>query len=130
MSPGFPAQILLTQWGFQLRRVFGTMPYVVGSCAKGKGWRDVDVVVMLEDDEFDRWFGPLGDRTGAPIWEAICLSFSLWGREVTGLPIDFKVQRTADANEKHKGPRCAIGITLLRDAANHECLIAALGVKE
>lgn len=110
MKPGWPAAVLLHQWGMQLERVFGATAYCVGSCAKGKKkWRDVDVVVMLEDDEFRRWFGPYGDSTGAPVWEAVCLSFSLWGQKVTGLPIDFKVQRKTSANEQHDGPRSALG---------------------
>lgn len=121
MKPGFPAAILLNHWGEQLYYVFGAVPYVVGSCAAGKGWRDVDVVVMLDDEQWLHWFGKQGDKAGAPVWEAICLSFSLWGQKVTGLPIDFKVQNINDANAKHGGKT---------RAALHTAVLKELGAKE
>lgn len=111
MKTGWPAAILLHHWGRELARVFGTRDvYVVGSCAEGnKQHRDVDVVVLLHQKEFDKWFGEAGDSLGAPVWEAICLSFSLWGQKVTGLNIDFKVQEVEEANRRHQNKvRCCI----------------------
>lgn len=84
MSIGPQDVFLLDQWGDQLRRAFGEMPYLVGSVARGaRDWRDVDIrmtdVLNLYEDK------PMALRV-------INLSISLWGRQVTGLPIDFQMQ--------------------------------------
>ena len=100
MSVGFPASIkLYTVFGSFLSAAFDvTCAYHVGSSLMKKGWRDVDVVVLLEDDDFEKQFG---SRTpeGAK-WEAFCAAFSALGHDLTGLPIDFKVQPREWANEK------------------------------
>ena len=36
---------------------------------------------------------------------------------MTGLPIDFQIQRQSEANEKHDGPRSALGIHRHLDCA-------------
>ena len=103
MSVGFPASLKLNSiFGGLLASAFNvTCAYHVGSSLKGKVWRDVDVVVLLDDDDFSRIFGKF-DVNGdfGARWEAVCLAFSALGREVTGLPIDFKVQPTKWANDK------------------------------
>jgi hypothetical protein len=100
VSVGFPASIkLYSIFGSFLSAAFGvTCAYHVGSSLKGKGWRDVDVVVLLEDEDFERMFGK--KEPDGPKWEAFCLAFSALGRDLTGLPIDFKVQPRMWANEK------------------------------
>lgn len=80
--------------------------YLVGSVERGEGgWRDVDVRMMLNDDEFDRLFGH-----SSTLWQAFCLAWTGYLRADTGLPIDFQVQRTTEANEKHNGPRNPLGM--------------------
>ncbi len=100
MGVGFPASIkLYSIFGKLLADAFEvTCAYHVGSSLFNKTWRDVDVVVLLEDDDFERLFKekiPEGAK-----WESYCIAFSSLGREVTGLPIDFKVQPVKWANEK------------------------------
>jgi len=102
MSVGFPASIkLYSIFGKFLADAFGvTCAYHVGSSVRGKGWRDVDVVVLLEDKDFELMFGhkvPEGAK-----WEAICLAFSALGKDLTGLPIDFKIQPVTWANDKFR----------------------------
>ena len=109
---GFPAQVYLRNFAFAVHQVFEAMPYQVGSSLTKRNPTDIDVVVMLDDDEFDRWFGPVGDYGGAWKWEYVCAAFSELGRKMTGLNIDFKVQKTSVANEKHKGGRSAIGLAI------------------
>ena len=100
MSVGFPASIkLYSIFGKFLADAFGvTCAYHVGSSLFNKGTRDVDVVVLLEDDDFEKMFG--SKEPEGPKWEAYCLAFSALGRDVTGLNIDFKVQPREWANAK------------------------------
>ena len=76
-------------------------PYLVGSQQErtaGPG-SDVDLRLILPDDEYDALFA------GAPKGFATLLDFALaaYVRELTGLPIDFQVQRMTEANAKHAG---------------------------
>lgn len=78
------------------------MPYLVGSSIQRPDYRDVDVRMMLDDDKVDalpcelRYFN---------------LVVSLWGQQVTRLPIDFQIQRVSEANDEFGSrPRHALGI--------------------
>lgn len=57
--------------------------------------RGADVVVMLDPDEWAAMFD-------------VCMAFSALGQQMTGLPIDFKIQEVDWANEYHRGPREAL----------------------
>jgi hypothetical protein len=111
---GMPKAILLDHFGAVIRDAFGEVPYLVGSATRSKTeWRDVDVRVILDDDEFERQVG----EHARPLmlnarWAALCLAFSTLGREMTGLPIDFQIQQQSHANETEQGPRHALGIVL------------------
>lgn len=90
LSP--PARFMLNQWGRTLRESFGAMPYLVGSVARAETfWRDVDVRVMLDADEFQWLDYP-------PRLAAVNSALSVWGQLTTGLPIDFQFQKVDDAN--------------------------------
>lgn len=119
MSVGWPASVKLHIFGRLLLDTFGEMPYLVGSAAKGKGWRDVDVVVLMGKEKFYHWTGSHGQR--GIRYESICAAFSLLGKEITGLPIDFKIQPVKWANEKHQGPRDAIGLRMSPDWHDPDC---------
>lgn len=110
MSLGFPARVDLERWATHLRDVFEATPYHVGSSLKEKrDWHDVDVVVLVSDEQWEQLrFGMPGRENNR--WAAVCAAFSHWGRAVTGLPIDFKVQQVSYANEKFDGMRSALGI--------------------
>ena len=112
MGVGFPETLKLERFGVMLREVFGTCIYHVGSSAeRKKPFRDVDVVAILDDETYSAMgFDHPVEDIANPKWRAYCEAFSLLGRDVTGMPIDFKIQRKSEANEKHKGIRSALGI--------------------
>ena len=123
---GMPAWIKLNEFGRILRDAFpGGIPYLVGTAAYGKSdWRDVDVRMMLNDTEWNRLLGPdevecqgmryLG-RTGA-----YALAFSELGRQMTGLPIDFQLQRQERANALYgKSARIPLGANVEKPIRPH-----------
>jgi hypothetical protein len=86
-----------------IREVFGGWngPFLVGSvqeCTAGPG-SDVDLRLILDDDAYDALMA------GTPDGFATLLDFALgaYVRELTGLPVDFQVQRMTEANERHVG---------------------------
>lgn len=97
---------LLDDWGKALRSAFPTAfgPYHVGSSFKGAGtWRDVDVRIILPDPDFDCLAAIIRPRR-------LNLMLTLWGRQVTGLPVDCQVQAQSWANEKYPHPRNPLGL--------------------
>jgi hypothetical protein len=107
MSTGMPAGIWLNKFGVIVKDAFGHVPYHVGSSLWNKDWRDVDVRLILPDDEFDRLFGQPRSEVNAKL-SAFTLAFAALGREMTGLPIDFQIQRQTEANAKYPGNRGAL----------------------
>ncbi len=79
---------LLDQWGRQLIEAFHETPYLVGSVARAEdNWRDVDLRMVI----------PPGIATSdALMLRTLNLALSLWGRQVTGLPIDFQMQEVEE----------------------------------
>lgn len=120
MSVGFPAHLYLNLFGQVVEEGFGHAAYLVGSAAKGKGWRDVDVVVIVDDDEFAAMFpGAVPGRYSFdPRWRSVCLAYSALGERMTGLPIDFKVQQQSHANSAFDGPREALILNALTRRAD------------
>lgn len=112
---GMPAALLLNEFGSQVWNAFGEIPFHVGSSLMGKQWRDVDVRVMLSDEDYTTMgLGDPNDPHRNGKWVALCLAFSELGKKMTGLPIDFQIQQTTDANKKFNGVRSAIGMVALR----------------
>lgn len=115
MGVGMPAAILLEEFGSHLYAAFGEPAYHVGSSLKKKrGWRDVDVRLILDDAEYEAM--GLGDPEHTfenPKWVALCLAFSALGKQLTGLPIDFQIQQRTHANKVYDGTRSALGLRLL-----------------
>lgn len=76
-------------------------PYLVGSAQDrtSKPGSDVDIRLILIDEHYDSLMA------GTPEGFATLLDFALGAylRELTGLPIDFQVQRMTEANERHTG---------------------------
>lgn len=121
MSVGFPATLKLHEFGSQVIEAFGGhMPFHVGSSLKEKrGWRDVDVRLILPDDEYAAMgLGDPKQQQQNGKWVALCRAFSALGQEMTGLPIDFQIQQMTAANSEFcnraKDPRSALGIVPLR----------------
>ncbi len=111
MSVGWPTCVHLDMFAHAVRECFGETVYMVGSATRGKGWRDVDVVVMIDDERWESMFGSHWVDCNWR-WASMCTAFSSLGKMMTGLPIDFKIQPIRQANERHKGPRLAIGMRL------------------
>jgi hypothetical protein len=86
--------------------------YLVGSSLKRRDYRDVDVRYIMADAAYDRLFRTETGWTN-PLWSLMCVSFSLWLGQQTGLPIDFQIQRQTQANANHGNEkRSALGIFL------------------
>jgi hypothetical protein len=104
---------LLRAWGHEVKLMFGEMPYQVGSSLTRRGWRDVDVRLMLDMEKYDSLLA-----SGIDIYY-LNLSVSLWGQRMTGLPIDFQVQDAFSADIDYDGERrdpCGINPKALQDS--------------
>lgn len=106
MGVGQPQGMLLNLFGEQLRHAFGHVAYHVGSSLRQKdGWRDVDVRVMLDDAEWDAFqLGRPENPHHSPRWRTLCIVWSAYGRQMTGLPIDFQLQQRTHANANYAKP--------------------------
>jgi hypothetical protein len=95
---------LLIEWAHTLNDMFGAGdhgPYLVGSATQRADYRDVDLRMILDDDKV----------TAIPLdLRYFNMAVSLWGQQVTGLPIDFQVQPASEADQ-YRGPRHAIWIS-------------------
>ncbi len=110
---GVPAIFELSLACGHLTAAFGADCYHVGSSLERQDWRDVDVVMILDDDHFKREFpnSPLHSAAWEldAKWLVLTCAISKWLSEKAGLPVDFKFQPRTFANERHNGPRNSIG---------------------
>ena len=92
--------------------------YVVGSALERQDWRDVDVRYILSDEEFEKLFpnaiGKCWEHDAR--WLLLTVSISSWLSKQTGLPIDFQIQPQTHANERHSGPRNAVGMRISKES--------------
>ena len=94
---------LLHDWGAALQRAFpGHTAYLVGSALIRADYRDVDVRVIFEDEAYT-------DLSMMVNPADLNLAVSLWGQQVTGLPVDFQVQSDTDADQ-YNGRRHPLGL--------------------
>lgn len=108
-----PQALLLSQACLFVSQAFDSHPYLVGSCLHKRDFRDVDVRLILEDERYDRMFGTGTETENLnAYWSLLCTSISMYLSTVSGLPVDFQIQRMTQANAKHSGPRNALGIFL------------------
>lgn len=110
---GAPACFLLEAECQLLRRAFGGQCYLVGSALERPNWRDIDVRMMLDDEDFDALFpdshkGDLAEFDAR--WIVMTTAISEQLSRKTGLPVDFQFQRTSNANKRHSGRRNALGL--------------------
>src|SRR5690242_8822478 len=89
---GQPAPLLLDAWTRSVAEAFGRTPLLVGSSLRTKHWRDVDIRLVLDDDDYERLTGSMHELPHNRRLAALNAAFSLWGQKVTGLPIDFQFQ--------------------------------------
>lgn len=88
--------------------------YLVGSSIERPDWRDVDVVLILDEKSFYTEF-PHAQPSSFEWdnkWLLITVALSDWLRTQTGLPVDFKIQPMDWANERHSGRRHALGFRM------------------
>lgn len=85
---------------------FGNAPvYLVGTAARGDLWHDVDIRLVLPDEIYAALgFGAPEDRRQNKYWRSACYTYSIMGKQRTGLPIDFQFQQESFSN-KFTGPR-------------------------
>lgn len=98
---------LLNDACIPVNQAFDSPPYLVGSVTEGGDYRDVDLRVILTDEDFDHWFDGR-----IMLWSLVCHAISHYLRDVTGLPIDFQIQRMSQANVKFPdGARSPMGFS-------------------
>jgi hypothetical protein len=94
-----------------IRQAFDAMPYLVGTVTERRGWRDVDVRLILDDKQYNR----MSKALGAQAITFLGFAISTYLRDATGLPIDFQFQRMTEANASYDKPRNPLGCRTLRN---------------
>jgi hypothetical protein len=104
-----PRQMFLLDSACQpLMEVFGWSTFLVGTAMQprdGKAPRDIDVRTIAEDKQYDRLKKAIGRKGIAFLGIAI----GQYLASLTGLPIDYQIQRRTEANELHHGTRNPLG---------------------
>lgn len=99
-----------------LTEAWGESCYVVGSVLERPDWRDIDVVMIMDDDRFATEFPDATLHSGAweldPKWLIMTVAISDWLSAQIGATVDFKFQPRKHANERHNGARNACGIRM------------------
>lgn len=94
-----PQWLWINVFGRMVNDAFGSYPYLVGSASRGKQWRDIDVRLILDDEKYEELFGMVDhpyQRTKK--LNSLTMAFCELGRKLTGLPIDFQIQKQSIAN--------------------------------
>ena len=78
--------------------------YLVGSVTEKADYRDIDIRTILADEEFDALF-----KGREFVWSVTCLGIATYLTQVSGLPVDYQIQRRTQANENFTGMRNPIG---------------------
>jgi hypothetical protein len=74
-------------------------PFLVGTAAERGTYRDVDVRLIMTDEAYDK----LVDAVEPPAIWFLGLAIGQYLASITGLPIDFQLQRATEANALHGG---------------------------
>lgn len=90
---------------------FGT--YLVGTSAHRQQYRDVDVRTIMSDKKHDR----LSKAIGLEGIAFLGIAIGQYLASLTGLPIDYQIQRQTEANALHDGIRNPLGH---RNLANYK----------
>jgi len=91
-----------------LMEVFGWSTYLVGTAMQprdGQPPRDIDVRTIVDDKQYDRMKKAIGRKGIAFLGIAI----GQYLASLTGLPIDYQLQRMTEANALHDGMRNPLG---------------------
>jgi hypothetical protein len=79
--------------------------YLVGTAFHRGPYRDVDVRLIMANKRHDKLTKAIGTQ-GVTF---LGLAIGQYLASLTGLPIDFQIQRQAEANALHDGPRSPLG---------------------
>lgn len=114
---GAPACFALELALRQVTEAFNcTACYIVGSVLERSDWRDVDVRMIMDDEDFDKEFPDAGRHWEHDAkWLLLTVSISEWLSKQSGLPIDFQFQSMTHANNQHKGRREATGFRIFKE---------------
>ena len=82
-----------------VEEAFGSKLYLVGSATKSPDFRDVDVRMILDDEEFHGLFGRGGGTS--PFWSLLTVAISEYLERRTGLRVDFQVQCRGKNDQEH-----------------------------
>jgi len=115
--PG-PARLMLARFGEEVFHAVG-IAFLVGSALDRKDYRDVDVRVILQDDVFDRLAALTDIARGRQ--SSFNLAFSVLGERMTGLPVDFQIQRSSESNREFTGVRQALFVGRAAEAKATPC---------
>jgi hypothetical protein len=113
---GAPACFLLELACQPINTAFGGYGcFLVGSALERPDWRDIDVRFIMSDEEFAREFPAVNMEAGGswefdPKWILLTTGIAAYLSKASGLPVDFQFQPQSHANERHKGPRNALGL--------------------
>ena len=91
---GEPAHMNLINACILVEQSFNETPFLVGSAAVSRDFRNVDIRVIMNDEKYNVLFGP--EKACRPFWNLVCVSISSYLRQATGLPVDFQIQRRSD----------------------------------
>lgn len=109
MSALSPRQMWLLDSACQpLLEAFGWSTYLVGTAMEprdGKPPRDIDVRTIMGDKRHDKLKKAIGTKGIAFLGIAV----GQYLASLTGLPIDYQIQRQTEANALHSGPRNPLG---------------------
>lgn len=116
---GVPAVFKLELACQHLFRAFGEVCYLVGSALERQDWRDIDIVMIIDDETFAREF-PSASAGGChwefdPKWLIMTIAISEWLSAQCGHLVDFKFQQRTNANKVHTGHRSAMGLVFTKD---------------
>lgn len=115
----FKLEMALQQVNAAFPKSYGC--FLVGSALDRPDWRDIDVRMILSDEDFHKLF-PDAEREPHfffnPRWLLLTVAISDWLKAQTGLPVDFQFQPQSHANDRHKGRRNAIGLTITKHEAD------------
>jgi hypothetical protein len=114
---GAPACFALDLAIRHINEAFEGECYVVGSALERPDWRDVDVRMIMDDEDFAKNFPDVVANRweNDAKWLLLTTAISDWLSKQTGLPVDFQFQSQTQANARHKGRREATGFRMFKE---------------
>ena len=107
MSALSPRQMFLLDLACQSIEEGIGATFHVGTSATGRQeYRDVDVRTILDDEQYDALAAAINVEGIA----FLGLAIGQYLQSLTGLPVDYQIQRQTEANAKHQGSRNPLGM--------------------